>query len=679
MKNANVLIALVVGLVLGLVVGRMTMSPEDRREEARPGTADTSPEARAAAASEHDLFKADIGDGWVKGSDDPLVTIVEFSNFQCGFCARVQPTIDQLLSNYGDKLRLVFKHMPMGAPAHLAAQAAEAAGAQGKFWEYRSKLYENPRRLARPDLERYAEEVGLDMQRFRADLDNETHKEKVDGHVAAGRALGVRGTPSFFINGRLVRGAQQAEAFEKVIDEEIERARKVLAAGVQRTDLYPTLIADGQGAVTAERRPEAREDPRQPPERRPPPRAQFGKPDITNAHGHGPDDALVTIVEYSNIQCGFCARVRPTLAQIKQEYGDKVRFFYKHQVRPGPAHLVAQAGEAAGEQGKFFEFMDRAFDNRRQIDRDTLESHAQELGLDMRRFRAALDQEKFSERVDAQRTEGMRLGARGTPSFFINGRLIAGAQPLERFKELIDEEIEKANRLLRAGTPRHELYARILEKNEKELGAHQAARPPVPEVRPALEDRLRRPPRIDRADVRPARKEADERTEIDLSGALLKGAPDAPVTIVEFSSYACGFCGRVQPTIERLLREYEGKVRLAFMHRPIGDRGQLAAEATMAAGEQGKFWEYHQKLFANMRALERPDLERYAEELGLDVSRFRAALDEGRFRGAVGQHNQIAMRAGARGTPTFFINGRQLVGAQPIDAFKEIIDEELGN
>ena len=102
-----------------------------------------------------------------------------------------------------------------------------------------------------------------------------------------------------------------------------------------------------------------------------------------------------------------------------------------------------------------------------------------------------------------------------------------------------------------------------------------------------------------------------------------------------------------------------------------------AAECTMAAHAQGKFWEMHDKLFANQQALDRPALERYAEELKLDMGKFRAALDSNKFDKYITDDSNEGMRVGANGTPTFFINGRQLVGAQPIDAFKAVIDDEL--
>ena len=110
---------------------------------------------------------------------------------------------------------------------------------------------------------------------------------------------------------------------------------------------------------------------------------------------------------------------------------------------------------------------------------------------------------------------------------------------------------------------------------------------------------------------------------------------------------------------------------------PFHNFAQGAAEAALAANEQGKFWEMHDKMFANQQALDRPSLEKYAEELGLNMARFKSALDSGKFKAKVAADSAEGTKAGANGTPTFFINGYRLVGAQPPDAFKAIIDKEL--
>src|SRR6185436_13836335 len=141
----------------------------------------------------------------------------------------------------------------------------------------------------------------------------------------------------------------------------------------------------------------------------------------------------------------------------------------------------------------------------------------------------------------------------------------------------------------------------------------------------------------------------------------------------------CPFCGRVVPTLKQIEDQYGGKVRIAFKHQPLPfhQNARPAAMAAMAAQEQGKFWEMHDKLFANQQALDRASLEKYAQEIGLDMGKFKAALDSNKFDAQITKDSNEGAAIGANGTPTFFINGRQLVGAQPIESFKAMIDEEL--
>ena len=167
--------------------------------------------------------------------------------------------------------------------------------------------------------------------------------------------------------------------------------------------------------------------------------------------------------------------------------------------------------------------------------------------------------------------------------------------------------------------------------------------------------------------------------KVEIGSAPVKGPKNAPVTIVAFSDFECPFCSRVVPSLKQIEEEYKGKVRIAFKHQPLSFHANAkpAAMASMAAHEQGKFWEYHDKLFANQRALDRASLERYAQEIGLDVAKFKAAMDSNKFEAAIAADVAEATRVGVNGTPSFFINGRSLVGAQPVDAFKRVIDAEL--
>lgn len=160
-----------------------------------------------------------------KGPADAPVQIVEYSEYQCPFCSRVGPTLEQVVSTYGDRVRIVFRDfpLPMHPQAPLAAEAALCAGALGDYWAYHDKLFANQQQLERPALERYATELGLDAEKFKACLDGGEYRDDVQADMARGKELGVTGTPAFFINGRFISGAQPFESFAQIINEELER------------------------------------------------------------------------------------------------------------------------------------------------------------------------------------------------------------------------------------------------------------------------------------------------------------------------------------------------------------------------------------------------------------------------------------------------------------------------
>ncbi|MBI3665989.1 MAG: thioredoxin domain-containing protein [Acidobacteria bacterium] len=170
------------------------------------------------------------------------------------------------------------------------------------------------------------------------------------------------------------------------------------------------------------------------------------------------------------------------------------------------------------------------------------------------------------------------------------------------------------------------------------------------------------------------------RTEMGYDPARVRGNAKAGVTIVEFSDFQCPFCRRVQPTLRELLSKYEGRVNLAYRDFPLREihpQAQNAAEAARCAAEQGKFWEYHDLLLGDASKLNPPGLAEYASGLGLDRKQFDACLKSGKFKPQVEEDLQEGLKAGVSGTPSFYINGVFLSGAQPAAAFQKIIDAEL--
>ncbi len=157
------------------------------------------------------------------------------------------------------------------------------------------------------------------------------------------------------------------------------------------------------------------------------------------------------------------------------------------------------------------------------------------------------------------------------------------------------------------------------------------------------------------------------------------GSTKASVTFVEFTDYQCPYCGRVEPTLKRLKQEYANDVRFVVKHNPlpIHPKAPAAARAAMASAKQGKFWEMHERIFADQKKLDDKDLRAHAEALGLDLEQWEKDRASSEVAALIAADQAEARRLGATGTPAFFINGRFLSGAQPYEVFKTRIDEEL--
>ncbi len=174
-----------------------------------------------------------------------------------------------------------------------------------------------------------------------------------------------------------------------------------------------------------------------------------------------------------------------------------------------------------------------------------------------------------------------------------------------------------------------------------------------------------------------------EETLSALGKGPMLGSSTAPVTIVEFADFQCSFCRKFwADTLPKLKESYveQGQVRVVYRHFAIlGKFSEQAAMAADCAGEQGKFWEYHDRLFANQGALAftQSKLEQYGRELGLKAGNFKRCLANEKYRKKVEGETAVAFSLGGRGTPSFFVNGRLMVGAQPFDVFQTVIEEEL--
>ena len=572
-----------------------------------------------------------------RGNLDAPVLMETFSDFQCPYCARfTNETMPGLIENQiaNGEVVMVYFDFPINAihpQAAAAANAARCAGESGAaaYWAMHDRLYENPgewsNRGANEVFIRYAEELSITGDDFAACLQEGRHAEAVEADLALGRSRGVSSTPSFFLNDQPVIGAYPLEYFNQVIA--AVSAGKVVAAEQN---------AEPQGPAVK------------------PTPATIVMDDVVAEMGD--PNAAVTMIEYTDYQCPYCARhAIDTFPRIVTELIDSGRVHYVVKDFPldtihPEARAAAVAARCAAEQDAYWEMHEALFSRQAEwgglgsAAHGVFASMAAELSLDANKFTACLDSGRHDAVIQANQDEGISLGVTGTPAFFINGFPISGAQPFELF--------EYAVGLAEEGT----------------LADAYVANPQDTQARPT--------------------RAPSEPVELDTTGFPSVGAADAPVVMIEFTDYQCPFCRRhFIETFPQIQKDYidTGKVRYVFMEFPltsIHPQAQLASEAALCANDQGAYMAMHDMLFGRQEEWAGRDdagemFVSYAGELGLDADKFTACLDSGQHETRVLSGLETGSRLGVDGTPAFFLNGHFVSGAQPYAVFQEAIESLL--
>jgi len=439
-KHVSWVVALVVGFGLGFVTAA-SLGVGGRRPVAPP-LPQTAPAPRPRPPPPAAYRDVPVEpDDPTRGPAEAPVTVVVFSDFQCPFCGRLEPTLAQLEQAYAGKVRFVWKHdpLPMHPNAVPAAIAAEAAREQGKFWEMHDKLFAAQQDLTRTAFERYAGELGLDLSRFKAAVAAGRGQDRIDADQALAAKLGVTGTPTLFFNCRQVVGAVPYEMVKQVLDDELRKTGALLKGATPGPDFYERACKANLSlpapAPTAEAAPLAP--------------APIVAADALGVRGDDPvrgsARAPVTVVLFSDFQCPFCGRIEPTLAEVQKVYGDKVKLVWKHQ--PLPMHPQAEpaavAAEAAREQGKFWEMHDKLFENQQALSPPVYAQLAKDLGLDMAKFEASQQSGRGKARIQEDQAVAGRIGVSGTPTLFVNGERVVGAVPFETIKAVIDRQLSR--------------------------------------------------------------------------------------------------------------------------------------------------------------------------------------------------------------------------------------------
>ena len=372
-----------------------------------------------------------------KGTWPAKVVIVEYSDFECPFCSRGAKTVEDIMKNHGKDVYFIYKHNPLGfhPNAEPAARASEAAGMQGKFFEMHDKMFADYKNLTQPNFEKWAKELGLNVAKFKKDMESQKVKDIIKADVAESAKVGARGTPNFFVNGIPVRGALPYERFKPTIEAELKKANALIEKGVKLKDVYAEVMKEAGKPAPNFKLPNAPVKPSGP----------IKVDDHPEDMAFGPKNAKVTIYEFSDFECPFCSKGADTITALKKEYGDKIRVVFKNLPLSfhKNAELAARAAHAAGKQGKFWEMHDKLFENFRTLGEDSIKGFAKDVGVDFAQWEKDLNSDSTKAKVEADKKLANKVGARGTPNFYINGEHLAGAQPIDRFKAIIDKHLKK--------------------------------------------------------------------------------------------------------------------------------------------------------------------------------------------------------------------------------------------
>jgi protein-disulfide isomerase len=569
-----------------------------------------------------------------RGQLDAPVTMEAFSDFQCPYCGTFsEETLPAILAGQvaAGEVVFIFHDFPLDSihpQAAAAANAARCAGEEGAaaYWAMHDRLFANIDAWANDgaaDVFRaYAADLGLDDATFDACLTEDRHAEAIAADQALGLSRGVDSTPSFFVNGQLIAGAYPLETFNQAFAA-VQAGETVAAAepaAPQAPAAAPTPATIVMDNVAAEL---------------------------------GDAAAPVTIVEYTDYQCPYCARhVAETFPTMLTEMIDtgRVRYVIKDfpldNIHP-QARAAAVAARCAGEQDAYWPMHDALFAQQAEWSgqeatlNDIFAAMAAELALDGDAFTACLADGRFDAAIQANQDEGFALGVNGTPGFFIDGFPISGAQPFELFDYAVG--------LAEAGTLA-DAYVQSAE----------AAATPTP----------------------------SGPVDVDTAGAFSIGAADAPVVMIEFTDFQCPYCSRhFVETFPQLKADYidTGQVRYVFMDFPltsIHPQAPLAAEAARCAGDQDAYLAMHHALFERQEEWSNRDdagdvFVALAGELGLDEASFTQCLTSGQHTAAVQADLDQGIGLGINGTPAFFLNGNFISGAQPFTVFQGAIESLL--
>jgi protein-disulfide isomerase len=432
-----------------------------------PGTEPQAPQARVPRGAVRRGVEAPASDAEAalpvspttpaKAAPDALVTVVMFGDLECPHTRSAYQTLNELERLFPGELRIAWRHRPLREHGHARDAAIFAAALHSEdgptaFWRLVGDVSGSDDAASREFLDRWASRQERAFSGFQAPTDTAAGAARVDEDLALAGRFGVRDTPTLFINGLRVRGDRPLEELRGIVARELRNARALVGAGVSPSFIYTTRVTKNLIGIG----PEVIERTCPPPEKSP---------------RRGSDRALVTMVVFSDYECPFCRRVHPALKRLEARYKSELAIVWKNlplaqHPNAASAARLALGARAAGGDASFWLVHDRLFEAESPLDSATLESVARSAGIDAGPLMAAVRRGDHQAEIDGDVALAKRLGVTGTPTIFVNGRRVGGAQPFSSFESLVREELSTAQRMADRGVKRERLYATLCGESE---------------------------------------------------------------------------------------------------------------------------------------------------------------------------------------------------------------------